>query len=447
LQGAGTPGTDGIFNFIIRYDGQECSVPVSFLPSGSGGPAVFALNITSGNCTGATPAGSYALGVALGSGNTVPVSVNVTTIGTYTITATGGGMTFSASGSFSATGPQTVTLNGTGTPTTAGNNIIPITVGTSSCNFTVNVGSAAVGTLGGATGACTPFTLNGTYTAGTVLSTGNTVQIQVNVTTPGAYNITTNTANGISFSVSGNFANTGVQNLTLNGTGTPAAAGPFNYTVTFGNSSCTFPVVTAAAGVIDYFPRTAGSNWSYEIDDDPLDSVLRYVITPTHSALGNTYNIFMINDGSGPDSSGYYRKSGTDYSEFIDMGSFIGFDSPMWVDYIFLKDAALNTNWKSASYVGLSGGQPLTVRLSYTVKQKDVPLTFTTSTGAMNFSNVIMIEEKYEALIGGVWQDLTTFVGYNKSYYARGVGWVKFEAFDETGALFGQLELRRYNVL
>lgn len=60
---------------------------------------------------------------------------------------------------------------------------------------------------------------------------------------------------------------------------------------------------------------------------------------------------------------------------------------------------------------------------------------------------MIVVEEKYEAeVLPGVWQDLTTVVGYGKSYYARGVGLIKYEAFDATGALAFQQELRRYQV-
>lgn len=455
LRGNGTPATTGTFNFRIQYDGQECFVPVTFLPIGGGGPAVFGLSGTGANCAGASVVGTYTLGVALGGTHSVTVNVNVTTIGTYSISTTFQGMTFMASGAFITTGPQTVVLFGSGTPTTAGLNTVPVTIGTNLCSFDITVGNAGTGTLAGAPGGCTPVTPAGTYTVGTALTVGNNVQIQVNVATVGTYTISTNAVTGFSFTATGTFPATGIQNITLIGSGTPTTAGNQVFTVTFGTSSCTFTIpVVAAPTVIDYFPRTTNSNWSYEIDDDANDSLFRRVIANTHSALGNTYNIFMITDNiaTGFDSSGYYRKSGTDYMEFVDIGAFIGYDNPQWKEYTFLKDAAAGTNWKSSAHPGTVTVPPnptfsITLRFSYTILQKDVPLSFTTSTGTMNFTNVIVVEEKYEQEVApGVWQDVTSLVGSGKSYYARNIGLVKFEFFDETGTLAFQQELRRYQV-
>jgi hypothetical protein len=61
----------------------------------------------------ASVSGDYTKGVVLNSTNKVTVKVNVTTIGSYSISTTAtNGMTFSASGAFSTTGVQTVTLTG-----------------------------------------------------------------------------------------------------------------------------------------------------------------------------------------------------------------------------------------------------------------------------------------------------------------------------------------------
>ena len=62
-------------------------------------------------------------------------------------------------------------------------------------------------------------------------------------------------------------------------------------------------------GIADYFPRTSNSNWSYKFDNDPMDTLFQNVISQTQSALGNTYNVFMYNGGSGVDTLGYYRKN------------------------------------------------------------------------------------------------------------------------------------------
>jgi hypothetical protein len=82
------------------------------------------------------------------------------------------------------------------------------------------------------------------------------------------------------------------------------------------------------------------------------------------------------------------------------------------------------------------------------ILQKDVPITITTSTGAITYQNVIVVEEKFEVEVApGVWQDATSQVDYyGKSYYARGIGLIKFEAFDASNVLQGQQELRRFRI-
>jgi hypothetical protein len=61
---------------------------------------------------------------------------------------------------------------------------------------------------------------------------------------------------------------------------------------------------------------------------------------------------------------------------------------------------------------------------------------------------VIVVEEKYEAEVApGVWQDITSQIDYyGKSYYARGVGLIKFEAYDAANTLTFKQELRRFNI-
>lgn len=110
----------------------------------------------------------------------------------------------------------------------------------------------SVFTYVGAPGSCTAPVVSGTYTVGTALSSSNTIEIDVNVTTAGTYNITTSSANGISFSGSGVFATTGAQTITLQGTGTPAAATTSSFVP--GGNGCTF-LITATPGssATDFF--------------------------------------------------------------------------------------------------------------------------------------------------------------------------------------------------
>jgi hypothetical protein len=448
VKGIGTPFGPGAFNFTIKYDAQICFVLVTFLPTGAGGPAVFTLTGSPSACTGAVVAGSYAVGLAMTSANTATIGVNVTAIGTYTISTSFQGMIFNATGTFASIGPKTVILNGSGIPTTAGVNTVPITVGTSTCSFPVTVGNIAVGSLGGGPGACTPATVSGTYTAGTPLIATNTVQIQVTVTTPGVYTITTNTQNGVSFTTSGTFAANGPANVTLTGTGTPAASGPFTFIITFGSSTCTFPITFAAAPPTDYFPRTANSNWSYDFDDVFDDSVLIKATAATHSVPPNTYNIFKFDDGvtvSPDDTSGYYRKAGGQYFRYVNLADYFQFDDDQFVEFTFLRDdQAAGFTWTTAGYTGAVGGTPGTFRIKFTILQKDVPVTV----NGTPYPNTIVIEEKYEINIAGIWTSLDTAWGYYKDYYSRNVGWILDEYIDPTVGTtpVGKMELRRFQV-
>ncbi|MFZ9386645.1 MAG: hypothetical protein ACO25B_02085 [Chitinophagaceae bacterium] len=445
LTGTGTPTTAGDNIFPVTVGSSTCSFTITVAA-----PGVGTLGGAGGACTPFTINGTYTPGTPLTASNTVGIQVNVTTAGVFSIrTDTVGGMSFAYTGTLAA-GTQNVTLLGSGTPVGSGAQNFTVTVGTSTCTFSINLGGPGVGTLGGAGGTCTPATVNGTYVAGTALTAGNTVGIQVNVTTAGSFNITTNTVNGYSFSFTGNLA-AGTQPVTLTGTGTPTAAGTNVFTVTINAtppSTCTFSVVCTAPAPVDYFPRTTNSNWSYEFNDLANDSLYRVVIAPTLTAPGGTYNIFMANDGTGLDSSGYYRKSAGDYFEWIDIGNFVGFDNTLWGQYIMVKDnVAAGTNWKSSAFSGTVTSIPITIRFSYTVTDKDVPLSFVTSTGNQNFTNVIVVEEKLEGFDGSNWIDLTAQIDYyGKSYYARDIGLVKFEAYNAANAVTFKQELRRYQV-
>ena len=444
LTGSGTPGTAGNSLIPVTIGTSTCNFTIVV---GSG--AAFTL-VGAPNCTTPVISGNYTAGTPLTNANTVVLNVNVTTAGGYNVsTGPVNGMTFSGSGTL-ATGAQTITLTGSGTPVAAGNNTFPVTVGSSTCSFPIVVQAGAgpaVGTLDGGPGACTPATPAGTYTAGTALTTGNTVQIQVDVTAAGSYNITTNTVSGFSFAGTGNLAIGNNLPVTLTGTGTPLAAGTHTFTVTFGTSTCTFSITVVGLSN-DYFPRTTGSNWSYEFDNDALDSLYRTVIAATHSANGKTYNIFMADFGTGLDSSGYYTKIAGDYYEWFNYGEWFQLDNPGWGEYIMLKDnVPVGNNWKSNAFTGTLQGTPITVRFSMTILQKDVAASVTTSTGTVNYTNVIVVEERLEALIGPTWTDITSTVGYGKSYYARGIGLIKFEQYDAANSLTGQQELRRKVVL
>ncbi len=447
LVGSGTPTTGGVNTVPLTVGTSTCSFPVTVTS-----PAVFTLAGSPASCTTPTIAGTYSLGVALTAANTVTLNVNVTTAGAYVISTAPaiGGMVFSGSGTL-AVGAQTIVLTASGVPTVAGNNTIPITTGTSNCTFVINVtGSNAVYNIN-----CPGAVANGTYQVGVALGAANTITLPITVSMAGAYTLTTGIVNGMTFANTGTLT-LGTTSITLNGTGTPTTAGTFNLSV--GAPVCTIPIVCTPAPSMDYFPRTTGSNWSYEIDDDANDSLYRIIIPQTLSIpAGNSYNIMMSNDGTPPlpslDSAGYYRKNGGDYFERVDMAGFIGFDPPaQWTEYIFLKDnVAQNTSWTSAGVTGninLPPPTPFTIRFKYRIEFKDISVSVTTSPGAttVNYSNVIVVEEKYEQFTGGIWVDITSAVGSSKSYYARGIGLIKYETYDPSNVLDVKVELRRSQV-
>ena len=267
LNAAGTPIVAGTFNFLPGS--KPCSFSITVTGSGGGGgtgTAVYSFNGTPNACAAPTINGTYTAGTALNATtNTVVLKANVTTAGTYNVTTTANGMTFIASGTFAATGAnQNVTFVGSGTPVAAGStNFIPGPTG-GACTFSVTVGGAtgpnAIFSFNGAPGNCLTPVINGTYTAGTALTSTNTVVLKANVTTAGAYNITI-TANGITFTATGSFAAVGPnQNVTFNATGTPTVPGSTNFTPggTTNGCTCTITVAPASSGSTDFLRATIG---------------------------------------------------------------------------------------------------------------------------------------------------------------------------------------------
>lgn len=255
LSGSGTPLATGINNFSIRFGNSSCRVPVAVSGSNNNTSAIFTLGLSGSNCTGIVTSGSFIAGLVMNNQNTIKADVNVTTIGNYNITTTSAnGVSFSSSGIFSTPGNQHVTLYASGTPQNAGNFNYTINSGTSQCQFSVTYApntTAAVYSTTSTGGLCTPIIVNGIYKAGVPLNATNTIQVQVNVTTPGSYSLTTSPAvNGMVFNGAGNFTTTGSQSVTLYGAGTPLLAGTNNFTIA-GANGCSFPLTTQSTGGIN----------------------------------------------------------------------------------------------------------------------------------------------------------------------------------------------------
>lgn len=140
LEGKGKPLAEGVDNFTVSFDSTFCNIEVAVLPASAATPSGFTLRPSDTGCMNASVLGDYVRTVPLNSTNKVDIQVNVSSIGSYTIsTVATNGMTFSSSAAFTTTGVQTVSLMGSGAPANAGAISIPLTVGGVSCSFTVNV--------------------------------------------------------------------------------------------------------------------------------------------------------------------------------------------------------------------------------------------------------------------------------------------------------------------
>jgi hypothetical protein len=299
-------------------------------------------------------------------------------------------------------------------------------------------GTQSAGTLGAAPDTCSPVIISGTYRAGTALTASNTVQVQVNVTTPGTYIIASNSVNGINFFKAGTFTTPGVQNVILAGSGTPQSEGIQYFSVTYGNSNCTFALafLPGTLPVSDYLPTTIGSNWAYALEGGSAsDSIAARVIAYAPTIAGNVFVSFVTEDipFSGAADTTYFRKSVNDYYTYHNVSDIFQFDEPVYGEYIFLNDAVpTGTSTRSSDFTGTSGGFPVTGFIQVTILEKAVPVTI----GAFNFSDVIKV--KYEYFITDVpGIPLLT----EERWFARGVGLI----YDDLQ--FFSYKIGRYTVL
>lgn len=239
LYGKGIPTSAGTYTFSAGSNGSN-SFGITILANMP--PATFTYAGAPGACSPASVSGLYAAGIAMGAGNYVDLTVNVTTIGSYSIsTNSAGGINFFTSGSFSATGTQNVRLTAGGTPSGAGTYSYTPSGG---CSFSVTV--LPPPPPASFTYTCAAPTISGTFAAGTALTAASTISVPVNVTVPGLYSVTTDNQNGVTFSASGIFSGTGAQVITLRSTNTPTAAGTFTYTPA--GAGCTFDITYTGGG-------------------------------------------------------------------------------------------------------------------------------------------------------------------------------------------------------
>jgi hypothetical protein len=244
LHAGGKPIISGIDIFKVKFSGTVCELNVSVV-TGVTTSAVFTLRAatTGAACTGAVQSGAYNQGLATSSSNTVTVFADVTTAGTYTATTTNvNGVSFSGSGTLAVgtNQPITLTANG-GTPTAAGTFNYPVIAGTSTCNFDVIYGAILPPAV--LTANCAGATINGTYQAGIVMTSANTITIPVVVTTAGTYTVSTALQNGVSFSSSGLLTTSSTSITLITSAVAPTNQGLFIYPITInGSPACSVSI-------------------------------------------------------------------------------------------------------------------------------------------------------------------------------------------------------------
>ncbi|MEY3208763.1 MAG: hypothetical protein RL064_794, partial [Bacteroidota bacterium] len=179
---------------------------------------------------------------------------NVSSIGTYNISAVNNGITFYSTGTFTSTGLTTVTLTAFGLPDVSGTypyliNTLPNTT------FNVDVFSRT------SNGTSVLKDLKFGTSVGTLyygLSANNvSKEIKVTVTKIGTYDIDTETATGVEFSASGTFTSLGEKTITLNASGIPTS---HLYSI------FTLSNIAAAAGF--------SNNFSFNIEIPPVGTRL-----------------------------------------------------------------------------------------------------------------------------------------------------------------------------
>lgn len=297
LYASGKPLATGVNHFTIIYGTSICNFSITVFDATTGG-ALFTLGGSPGNCSVSGVNGVYEKGLAMSAANTVEMTVNVTAIGTYSITGTVvNGVSFGTSGVFVNPGVQNVFLAATGTPVNEGLFTFPVTNNTTTCGFPITFSPAvppAVYTLGGNPGNCTGVILSGTYTEGFPLTAANTAVIDVNVTTTGPYNISTTTVNGIKFSKTGTFTATGLQTVTLTGTGTPGTPILTTLPVMGGGTTCSFSVTINPTPVAVYTMDCAGLtvNGTYYVGSSVNAS--NTISLPVNVTVAGSYTISAL---------------------------------------------------------------------------------------------------------------------------------------------------------
>jgi hypothetical protein len=204
--------------------------------------------------------------------------------------------------------------------------------------------------------------------------------------------------------------------------GTPTTEGPAVFTVTAGNTSCTFTVPVTGSqnpppvGNTDLFPLAVNNWWSYSFNNEPDTFLITDV--GQFNIDGKQYHRHRVSDDEeGPYDSGYYRKSGDDYFTYFEAdGTAIpGLEGTVKGDILVMKDnPAVGDTWQTTADIRISGADA-TLRFSVACTAANV----TETVGGRTFNAVYKITLKREVGSAGVWQ---SFGAEEEVWFARGVG-------------------------
>ena len=388
------------------------------------------LKSLTGDCLPQQINGTYTKGVALTDSNYIQIQVRVTQQGSYTIKSDSlYGMSFSGSGYFSNVGIITIFLTGKGKPTQSGSFLLYIKYDSSVCLKSISVDEPPVVIhngyfLQGAPGKCYNYDLKGDYLDGTPLTDKNTINLNVNVVSPVSYSISTNTVNGYSFSASGTFTKTGIQIVTLKGSGTPIASGKNNFIFNGQNTSCSLTITVYHALAItgqDHFPLTALSNWTYNDLNHFPDTIYRAIILAMN-INGKVYSDIHETHQTTPPVDYFCRKTGDIYYEYSMADKYttsVKYFPQEDGDILFLKEnLKTGDTWVSDQYVGTNlNTQKMYLQYNFTCVDANATVSIYDNT----FTNVYKI-----LLQPQVHDDTTTdykLTGESRDlYYAKGIG-------------------------
>ena len=416
-------------SLIFLLPGFGCTKDYSFE---GGAVSHGSLKSLSGDCLPQQTFGTYTKGVSLTDSNYIQIQVRVTQQGSYTIKSdTLYGMSFSESGYFSNVGIVTISLKGKGKPTQSGSFLLYIKYDSTICLSSLSVDEPPIIIhngyfLQGAPGKCYNYEVKGDYIEGLPLTEKNTIDLSVNVVSLVNYSISTSIVNGYSFTASGTFVKTGIQIVTLKGTGTPISSGKNNFVFNGQNTSCSITISVYHPLAItgsDHFPLTPLSNWTYDDLNHFPDTIYR-AITGTKNINGNIYSNIHETHQSTLQEDYLCRKSGDIYYENGTVDRYttsVKYFPQILGDILFLKEnLKTGDTWVSDEYVGTTlSSQKVYLQYNYTCVDANATITIYDNT----FTSV------YKILLQPKFHDDTTSdyrsTGESRDlYYAKGIGFI-----------------------